>query len=261
MTSRSAAEDDAIAAAIDCKGAKIVADVGGGQGSLLRAVLRAHPHMSGILFDRPEVVEMARSRFAGGTAERCEFVAGDFLGKVPVRADIVLMKRIIHDWDDERSRAILRNCRAATSDGGKLVLIERLLRPGRRLFHGEAHGLADDGRNTARTRAERGGIRRLVRLDRIPGWWGWFRPLPEWTWSPRSRPDAAASSIEQARHRFFQRRARNRFAEEVAIETMRMFGASSTACVASIVSVVTSSLSFEPVIRATAPPESTPCVM
>jgi hypothetical protein len=131
MTSRSAAEDGAIASAIDLSGTNMVVDVGGGQGALLKAVLEAHPQVRGILFDLPNVVEMARPRFGGTEAAgRCEFVAGDFLSPIPVRGDVVLMKRIIHDWDDERARAILGNCRSVLAAGGRLVLVERLLTAG-----------------------------------------------------------------------------------------------------------------------------------
>jgi hypothetical protein len=131
MTSRSAPEDAAIAAAMDLSAAKRVVDVGGGQGGLMMAVLRAHRHLRGTLFDLPNVLAMARPRLAGtDVAGRCEFVAGDFFSPIPVRADVVLMKRIIHDWDDERARAILMNGRQVVPGGGMVVLIERLLPAG-----------------------------------------------------------------------------------------------------------------------------------
>jgi hypothetical protein len=131
MTSRSAPEDAAIADAMDLAGVKRVVDVGGGQGGLIMAVLRAHPHVNGILFDLPNVVAMAQPRFAeNDIGSRCEFAEGDFFSPIWVRADAVLMKRIIHDWDDERAKAILTNCRQIVPDGGKLILIERLMTPG-----------------------------------------------------------------------------------------------------------------------------------
>ena len=63
-----------------------------------------------------------------GVDDRAEFIAGDFFEAVPAGADAIIMKSVIHDWDDERSIAILRNCRRSLSGGGKVLLVERLLR-------------------------------------------------------------------------------------------------------------------------------------
>lgn len=59
--------------------------------------------------------------------ERCEVIAGDFFSSVPRNADAYILKNIIHNWDDERSVTILRNCREAISADGKLLLIERVM--------------------------------------------------------------------------------------------------------------------------------------
>jgi len=62
-----------------------------------------------------------------GVGDRVEFAAGDFFEAVPAIADAIILKSIIHDWDDARSVAILQNCRKALPGGGKLLLVERLM--------------------------------------------------------------------------------------------------------------------------------------
>jgi ubiquinone/menaquinone biosynthesis C-methylase UbiE len=109
-------------------GMRRVVDVGGGYGVLLAAVLEAYPSVHGVLLDLPHAVEGARKLLTtAGLAQRCDFVAGNFFELVPDGADAYLLKAILHDWDDERSGLILRNCRRAISRDGKLLLIERIL--------------------------------------------------------------------------------------------------------------------------------------
>jgi hypothetical protein len=130
MTSRSSMEDRAIAAAYDFACGTIV-DVGGGRGSLLITILRQNPRTHGILFDRPHVVAGAAEPVDGAkVTDRCQVMAGDFFDRVPAGGDIYLMKKIIHDWDDERARAILTNCRAALTGAGRLLLLEQVILPG-----------------------------------------------------------------------------------------------------------------------------------
>ena len=128
MTSLSAGEAPAIVAAYPFSGIRKLADIGGGQGLMLRTILKAHPHMTGVLFDRPDAVEgVAAELGKDGLAERCEVVGGDFFQDVPAGADAYLLKYVIHDWDDERSLAILRNCRRAMTNNAKLLLVETVV--------------------------------------------------------------------------------------------------------------------------------------
>jgi hypothetical protein len=130
MTSRSSIEDRAIAAAYDFARGTIV-DVGGGRGSLMITILRQNPQARGILFDRPHVIAGAAAPAGeAGVADRCRVLAGDFFDRVPAGGDVYLMKKIIHDWDDERARAILANCRAAMTAAGRLLLLEQVILPG-----------------------------------------------------------------------------------------------------------------------------------
>jgi hypothetical protein len=131
MTSRSAQENKAILAAYDFAGARKVVDVGGGQGTLLSAILRARPTTHGVLFDLPHVLAASRPRIeSAGQTARCELVAGNFFASVPTGGDIYLLKKVIHDWEDERARAILRSCRNAMHRTARLLLIEPVIPPG-----------------------------------------------------------------------------------------------------------------------------------
>jgi len=131
MTELSAGESAAVLDSYDFSGIGVLADVGGGKGGLLAAILAANPSMRGILLDQPHVVAGAAELLSqAGVADRCQIVGGSFFESVPGGADAYLLKSIIHDWPDEQAIAILRTCRAAMADGGKLLLLERIIRPG-----------------------------------------------------------------------------------------------------------------------------------
>ena len=122
-----------IAAALDhdWSTASVVADIGGGNGALLGALLGAQPHLRGIVFDLPHVVAEARSIIEeAGLASRCELAGGDFFSDALPRADIYVLAQILHDWDDERAVAILRNCRRSINEDGRLLVLEQVLPEG-----------------------------------------------------------------------------------------------------------------------------------
>jgi len=104
------------------RGDETVVDVGGGNGSLLLALLDGYPQMRGIVFDLPETV-----RDESSFGERCTFVEGSFFESVPP-GDAHILSTIIHDWDDESARRILETVR--TSAGERLVLLESVIEPG-----------------------------------------------------------------------------------------------------------------------------------
>ncbi|WP_033821490.1 methyltransferase [Kitasatospora sp. MBT63] len=116
-----------ITAAAERPGPATVVDVAGGNGALLGRILTAHPRLHGVLLERPHVVEAARrSLDAAGVGGRCTYRAGDFAA-VPPGGDVYVLSRILHDWDDERCREILRHCARAMPAGADLLVVERVL--------------------------------------------------------------------------------------------------------------------------------------
>ena len=114
MMALTGAGNAAILAAFDFGRFGTVVDVAGGNGTLLGAILAAHPQLHGILFDQEHVVAGAnRVLRAAGVVDRCEVVAGSFFSSVPEGGDAYVLKSIVHDWEDEESIAILRRCREA----------------------------------------------------------------------------------------------------------------------------------------------------
>ncbi|MER5964584.1 methyltransferase [Streptomyces sp. NPDC002057] len=106
---------------------RTVVDVAGGTGELLGRVLTAHPTLRGILLERPQVVAAARAHLAGaGVGGRCDLRAGDFT-EVPPGGDVYVLSRVLHDWDDDRCRSILRHCADAMPRHADLLIVERLL--------------------------------------------------------------------------------------------------------------------------------------
>lgn len=120
--------EQALVAAYSFAAYSYVADIGGGTGSLLAAILHAYP-IQGILFDRTEVVAQAKATLAA-KADRCSFVTGDFFQSVPSGADCYILRQILHDWSDQEASHILRNCARAMPRDGKLLVIEILLNLG-----------------------------------------------------------------------------------------------------------------------------------
>jgi hypothetical protein len=115
----------------DWSGVERVADVGGGTGAALIAVLSSNPHLHGVLFDRPTVVAAANDALrAAGVLDRCDVVAGDFFADSLPAANVYVLSQILHDWNDEHAGAILRNCRRTLPDDGRLLLVEQVITDG-----------------------------------------------------------------------------------------------------------------------------------
>jgi hypothetical protein len=113
-----------------------VAEIGGGCGGLLAALLIAYPHLDGALFDRPQIIELAKPflRVFGQfrLPERIKLVSGDVFAGIPIGADVYLLKGVLQQWDDAAALRILTNCRKAMSGNARLAIIE-LLMPDRAL--------------------------------------------------------------------------------------------------------------------------------
>lgn len=131
MAERGAAENEAVLAAWDFQETGQIVDVGGGQGTLLVAVLRSSPALSGALFDLAHVVDRAKPMFeAQGLAGRWQGIAGDFFrDELPAAADMYLLKKVIHDWDDAKAIEILKACGRAMSPASRLLVLEPVISP------------------------------------------------------------------------------------------------------------------------------------
>ena len=109
---------------IEWRGDETVVDVGGGNGSLLAALLRRQPGLRGIVVDLPETV-----RDEASLGDRIEFVEGDFFERVPA-GDVYVLSTILHDWDDEHATRILKTIAAAAPPGSRLLIIDAVVPPG-----------------------------------------------------------------------------------------------------------------------------------
>jgi hypothetical protein len=120
MTGKAFAQVAGVLAAYDFSSAKKVADIGGGRGHLLQAVLKAAPTARGVLFDLPHVIGAASAL----ASDRLELQAGDFFKDSLPSCDTYLLMEVIHDWADPEAKAILAAVRKAAPSGAKLLLLE-----------------------------------------------------------------------------------------------------------------------------------------
>ncbi|MUL43347.1 methyltransferase [Streptomonospora sp. PA3] len=131
---------DALPAVYDFSRAAHAADIGGGDGSRLAALLREHPRLQGTLLERPQVLAGARERLAPFLDEgRCRLAGADFLREIPVQADVYLLCRVLHNWDDDSAARILANCAAAMGPGSHLLIVERVMPDDRRPWLSQAY--------------------------------------------------------------------------------------------------------------------------
>jgi DNA-binding transcriptional ArsR family regulator len=116
----------AVANAYDFSHASPVADVGGGSGLMLRAILRAHPDAKGVLFDLPGAISRAPD-VLGADSARVRVEAGDFFERAPSGARTYLLSHVLHNWDDERAVKILSNVRKELPSDGRVLIVETVL--------------------------------------------------------------------------------------------------------------------------------------
>jgi len=128
MAKQSELQNAAVLASYDFSVHRKIVDVGGGRGVTLVSILQTHPHVTGLLFDLPQVVTNAVVPEA--IAERCEIVAGDMLQSVPAGGDLYMLKRVLMDWSDELATKALTNCRDAMQPDGKILVIEPVVPEG-----------------------------------------------------------------------------------------------------------------------------------
>jgi SAM-dependent methyltransferase len=173
MTSISIAEARATTDAYDFKGIGTLMDVAGGQGLLLATILRRHKKMRGVLFDLPQVAAGASATFnTAGVSGRVRIESGDFFKKLPSGTDAIIMKHIVHDWDDESATRILQACHRALGSKGKVLIVDPVVPPGNAPHYGkllDLEMLVLTPRGRERTKTEftkllRGGGFRLSRV-------------------------------------------------------------------------------------------------
>jgi SAM-dependent methyltransferase len=136
MTDLSSLLAYAILMAYDFSGIPSIVDIGGGQGKLLRSIVQLNPGIKGILFDLEPAIEIAKQHLSSDACgERCSAVVGDFFESVPEGAHAYILCDVIHDWNDDRSIRILKNCRRAMAKTGRLLLVEMVVpEPGANCF-------------------------------------------------------------------------------------------------------------------------------
>ena len=124
-------ETSAMLDAYDFSSIGTLADVGGGNGSVLRGILARFPKLRGMLCDLPGVVERAKPLIAkAGLQDRLQTVPTNFFESVPAGADAYLMRHIIHDWADRESLVILKNIRRVIRPDGRLLVVEGIVPSG-----------------------------------------------------------------------------------------------------------------------------------
>ena len=128
MTATAALTARSIVEAYNFSRSKIVMDIGGGQAALLMAILNTNPGVNGILLDLSVAIREARTMLdANKLAARCEIVEGSFFDPIRQRADVCILSRVLHDWNDEECQQILKNARGAMSSDSTLLIVERVL--------------------------------------------------------------------------------------------------------------------------------------
>jgi hypothetical protein len=123
MTSKAHGQTAGILATYDFSGIGSIADIGGGNGHLLQAILAATPDLRGVLFDLPHVIDQA----SAVASDRLELWPGDFFQDALPACDAYLMMQIMHDWSDEESSRILQAIRRSAPPHAKLLLVEFLI--------------------------------------------------------------------------------------------------------------------------------------
>ena len=134
MANGASIENPVVAGSYDFSKFRRIVDVGGGRGGLLAEILKLYPTPKGVLYDQPQVVAHPDYLTTAGVRDRCEVVAGNFFESVPRGADAYVVKRIIHDWDDDICVGILRRCRDAVSDEGRVIVVDAVVPAGNE-FH------------------------------------------------------------------------------------------------------------------------------
>lgn len=131
MTSISVLSNTPVAKAYDFSSFKSLCDIAGGNGSQIISILKEYPELKGVLFEVPPLIAELKNGDSfeqEGLKDRIEFKTGSFFDQIPAGYDAYFMKSILHDWDDENSIKILKNCRKAVRNDSTLLIVENVIR-------------------------------------------------------------------------------------------------------------------------------------
>ncbi|MFI6644639.1 methyltransferase [Streptomyces sp. NPDC050504] len=131
MAAMSGVENGPIAAAYDFPETGTVVDVGGGHGGFLAAVLHANPGLHGVLYDQAHVLSGNQLSDDAALTGRWSTEEGDFFADVP-KGDFLVLKRILHDWQDDQCVTLLRACARALAPGGRILVVDAVVAPDNR---------------------------------------------------------------------------------------------------------------------------------
>jgi SAM-dependent methyltransferase len=163
MGARLVRDTPAVAAAYPWGALGHVVDVGGGNGSLLIAILNAHDGLRGTVVDLAgPVARAARAIDAAGLGDRADTQVGSFFDALPAGAGGYVLSGVLHDWDDEDALRILRRCAAAAGDTGKVLVVDSTT-------DADAADTEGDLRMLCYVRGRERGVDRLGELARSAG--------------------------------------------------------------------------------------------
>jgi SAM-dependent methyltransferase len=138
MSALSAYESSAILSAYDFSGVHTLLDVGGGLGILTAELLKVNPYLAAVILESPSTTRRAAEFIRSlGLDSRCKLKEGNFFECLPRGFDVYLFKHVIHNWNDNRSIAILRNCNNAMNELSRILIIEMVIPPGSQGFYGK----------------------------------------------------------------------------------------------------------------------------